>query len=78
MFGFSDQIGRLVMDYYRRHGGRAPMMISDDVSRAIGRHDWEAARRLQRAKLRFERMEMAGYFDIRPDGTSPASGLVGA
>ena len=65
MVGTSDDVGTEAVRYCALFGPRARQHLSIDLSRAIGRHDWDRAHMLQRTDLRLVRMERLGYFDDR-------------
>lgn len=59
MIRMEDEVGQLAQRYRDQYGDRATVRLDDDISRAIGRTDWDECRRLQRARLRLRRVELS-------------------
>jgi hypothetical protein len=66
----SDKIASVAIDFHSRHGSYAIMLISDEISRAIGKCDWDMALHFQRVRYRYLRMERSGHLDA---GTVPSA-----
>ena len=50
------EIGGIARFYLERHAHRAPILIEDQISRAIGARGWDEVAKWQRVKLRVERL----------------------
>ena len=68
MVGTSDIVGKEAIRYCAQFGAQARAHLSCDLSRAIGRHDWDHAHLLHRTDLRLLRMQRVGYLDYGPKG----------
>ena len=60
MVGAQDAIGVAAMAYFKFYGDRAHFRVDDDISSAVGQHEWSAAHTLNRVKLRLLRLKIAG------------------
>ena len=60
MVGAQDAIGIAAMAYFKFYGDRAHFRVDDDISSAVGQHEWSAAHTLNRVKLRLMRLKIAG------------------
>lgn len=58
MLGMNDSVDRKAARYISDFGPNASNQISDDVNRAIGAGDLDAARELARVKFRVRRAEL--------------------
>ena len=65
MLRMSDDIGRAAAHYLALYGDRAYNRLGDDISRAIGKQDWDEVRRLQTAQLRVRRIRLCEQISER-------------
>ena len=68
MVGAQDAIGIAAMAYFKFYGDRAHVRVDDDISSAVGQHEWSAAHTLNRVKLRLMRLRIAGQLNAGPQG----------
>ncbi len=63
-----DHIALVAQDYFDRHGAHAFTLIDDQISRAIGQHEWDEALKWYRVRHRLRRLQVmyAGGKAMRP------------
>jgi len=74
MLRMSDDIGRAAAHYLSLYGERAYSRLGDDISRAIGRQDWDEAHRLQGAQIRVRRIRLCEQITERLELSAPRCG----